>query len=72
MLETLSKHSQIDIKLNCKGDLNVDDHHTLEDCALVLGKCFLEALQDNINLLKKFSDLTVALDESLTRVVLDI
>jgi imidazoleglycerol-phosphate dehydratase len=72
MLETLSKHSQIDIKLNCKGDLNVDDHHTVEDCALILGKCFLEALQDNINLLKRFSDSTVALDESLTRVVLDI
>lgn len=72
MLETLSKHSQIDIKLNCKGDLNVDDHHSIEDSALVFGKCFLVSLGDSINLLERFADSTVALDETLTRVVVDI
>ena len=38
MLEAFSKHSGIDINLTCKGDLYVDDHHSVEDCGIVLGK----------------------------------
>ena len=38
MLEALSKHSGIDINLECKGDLHIDSHHTVEDCGIVLGQ----------------------------------
>ncbi len=44
MLTALSKHGRFDLKLACKGDLHVDDHHTAEDCALTLGECVVLAL----------------------------
>jgi hypothetical protein len=40
MLEQLSKHSRIDITCECEGDIQIDDHHTVEDCALTLGEAF--------------------------------
>jgi len=44
MLEQIAKHGNFDLKVNCKGDLEVDEHHTVEDAGIVLGKCFSEAL----------------------------
>lgn len=46
MLSALAKHSKSTIILNCKGDLHVDDHHTVEDVGLVLGTCFKNAIQE--------------------------
>lgn len=40
MLTALGKHARFDLKLHCKGDLHIDDHHTAEDCALALGEAF--------------------------------
>ncbi len=44
MISALSKHSRIDMKVSCKGDLHIDDHHTTEDVAIVLGEAFLQAV----------------------------
>lgn len=46
MLEQIAKHGQIDLTISCKGDLHVDEHHTIEDTALALGECLLKALGD--------------------------
>ncbi len=46
MLTLFAKHAVVDLKLQCKGDLEVDAHHTVEDCGIVLGQVFLEALGD--------------------------
>lgn len=70
MLDTLSRHSGIDIKLQCEGDLVIDDHHSVEDCALVLGQSINEALGDRKGI-ARFSSVYAPLDESLARVVLD-
>ncbi|GAB1465847.1 hypothetical protein MASR2M54_13470 [Aliarcobacter cryaerophilus] len=53
MLEALSKHSGIDINLECKGDLHIDSHHTVEDCGIVLG----QALKKAIFLYKQLRDM---------------
>ena len=44
MLHALAKHGKMSLQLKCKGDLEVDDHHTVEDCAIALGEAFKEAL----------------------------
>ena len=46
MLTLLAKHAVIDLQLRCKGDLEVDGHHTVEDCGIALGQAFREALGD--------------------------
>src|SRR5215475_4556455 len=46
MLTLFAKHGVLDLKLRCKGDLQVDSHHTVEDCGIALGQAFLEALGD--------------------------
>lgn len=46
MLEQIAKHGNIDLKITCNGDLHVDEHHTIEDTAIVLGECFAKALGD--------------------------
>src|SRR5437660_2910400 len=46
MLTLFAKHGVMDLKLRCKGDLDVDAHHTVEDCGIALGQAFLEALGD--------------------------
>lgn len=40
MLHAMAKHGHLDLKLTCKGDLHIDDHHTAEDCAIALGEAF--------------------------------
>ena len=46
MLELFARHGRFDLTLKCDGDIQVDAHHTVEDCAIVLGRCFAQALGD--------------------------
>jgi imidazoleglycerol phosphate dehydratase HisB len=71
MLTALAHHGRFDIKLSCSGDLDVDDHHTTEDCALVLGKAFNDALGDKRGV-RRFGCACVPMDESLARAVIDL
>lgn len=71
MLTALTKHSRIDLGLTCNGDLDVDDHHTIEDCAIALGGAFDKALGDRAGI-RRFSSAYAPLDESLARVVVDL
>ncbi len=71
MLAALSCHSRIDIELRCRGDLHVDDHHSVEDCALALGECLNRALGDRTGI-ERFGTAYAPLDESLARCVVDL
>lgn len=71
MLTTLAVHAGFDLELVCQGDLQVDDHHTAEDCALVLGGAISEALGDRSGI-ARFGSAYVPLDESLARAVVDL
>ena len=71
MLQQLSKHSLINIDLNCKGDLHVDSHHTIEDVGWALGKAINDAL-GNKKGIKRYSYTYLPMDESLTRCCIDI
>ncbi len=73
MLESLARHGLFDIKLNAKGDLDVDTHHTNEDAGIVLGEAFKEALGDKKGI-RRFADFRAPLDEALSgvRVSLDL
>lgn len=72
MFTALSKHSMIDIKLICKGDLEVDDHHTAEDCALALGQAIDESLGPAKTGIQRYGFAFAPLDEALSRAVVDI
>lgn len=71
MLTALACHSGIDITLACKGDLEIDDHHTVEDCALALGAAIDQALGDRKSIVR-FGYAYAPLDESLSRAVIDL
>lgn len=71
MITALSRHSRIDIDLTCRGDLAVDDHHTAEDCALVLGSALDRALGDRSGI-ARFGSAYAPLDEALARCVIDL
>ncbi|QED27231.1 imidazoleglycerol-phosphate dehydratase HisB [Microvenator marinus] len=71
MLNALTKHSGFDIELECKGDLHVDDHHTVEDCGLALGQAVAEALGDRRGIVR-FAHAYAPLDEALARAVVDL
>ena len=71
MLQQLSKHSLINIDLNCKGDIHVDLHHTIEDVGWALGKAINDAL-GNKKGIKRYSYTYLPMDESLTRCCIDI
>ena len=71
MLEQLSHHSLIDIRLEAIGDLHIDFHHTVEDCAIALGEAIKIALADKIGI-TRFGHSYVPMDETLTRCVLDL
>lgn len=70
MLTALSFHACWDLKLTCKGDLHIDDHHTVEDCGLALGSAINQALGDKQGI-KRFASAYAPLDESLARAVID-
>ena len=71
MLTALSKHGRIDLTLSCNGDLHVDDHHSVEDCGIVLGQAFKAALGD-LRGIARYGYAYAPLDESLSRAVVDI
>ena len=70
MLEQLSKHSLIDLKVKCLGDLHIDFHHTTEDSALAIGKAINNALGTRVGI-TRFGQALSAMDETLSRVVID-
>jgi len=71
MLMAFSKHSAIDVRLRCRGDLDVDGHHTSEDCALALGKAIDECLAERRGI-RRFGMAYVPMDEALARAVVDL
>ena len=71
MLEQLSRHSMIDIDLKAVGDLHIDQHHTTEDSALAIGEAVAKALGDKAGI-RRYGDALSPMDETLTRVALDI
>merc|ERR1712093_434329 len=71
MLSALAKHGRFDLYLRCAGDLHVDDHHTSEDCAIVLGQAFRQAIGERKGI-KRYGSAYAPLDESLARAVVDI
>ena len=71
MLEQLSRHSLIDITLKAKGDLHIDFHHTTEDTGIALGQAVAQALGDRKGV-QRFADVLIPMDETLTRVALDL
>jgi len=71
MLEQLSRHSHIDIALSAKGDLHIDQHHTVEDCGIALGQALAKALGDKRGI-ARYAHAYLPMDETLTRTALDI
>lgn len=71
MLEQLARHSLIDIKLRAKGDTHIDFHHTVEDSAIVLGRAIAKALGDRKGI-RRYASLHLPMDETLTRVAIDV
>ncbi len=71
MLEQLSRHSLIDITLKAEGDLHIDFHHTTEDSGIALGQAFAQALGDRKGI-TRFAEAHIPMDETLTRVALDL
>jgi imidazoleglycerol-phosphate dehydratase len=71
MLASFAKHGLFDVTVRCDGDLEVDDHHTVEDVAITLGEAFAEALDDKRGI-RRFADRTVPLDEAVAGVVVDV
>lgn len=71
MLEQLSKHSGIDLKIIADGDIHIDYHHTVEDTGITLGKAFAKAMGDCKGIYR-YAHSYIPMDETLTRVALDI
>lgn len=71
MLGALGRHSGIDLRLAATGDTHVDDHHTVEDCAIVIGRALGDALGD-MSGVYRFGSAYAPLDESLARAVVDL
>lgn len=71
MLEQLSRHSLIDLKLRAEGDLRIDGHHTTEDTGIVIGEAVNRALGERRGVVR-YGEATIPMDETLTRVVVDI
>lgn len=71
MLEQLSRHSLIDLKVAAKGDTHIDFHHTTEDTGIAIGEAFSAALGD-LKGITRYGSATIPMDETLTRVNLDV
>jgi len=71
MLEQLSKHSLIDLKILAKGDTHIDLHHTTEDTGIAVGECVKKALYSSKGI-KRFAHAQIPMDETLTRVSIDV
>ena len=71
MIESFAKHGLFDLTVRCDGDLDIDDHHTVEDVAICLGEAFDEALGDKRGI-RRYADRRVPLDEAVASVVVDV
>ena len=71
MLDSFARHGFFDLKVQAVGDIEIDDHHTVEDVGIVLGRAFKQALGDRSGI-KRFGSATVPLDEALCTTVVDI
>ena len=71
MLQQLGTHAGWDLSVTCKGDLEVDGHHTVEDCGIAIGQALAEALGDKAGI-RRFAAITVPLDEAAVEVALDL
>lgn len=71
MLELFARHGLFDLKVECSGDLHIDDHHTVEDVAICLGEAFLKALGDKAGI-SRYGESLVPMDEALCRSVVDL
>ena len=71
MLDQLSRHSLIDMKVEAKGDLHIDDHHTVEDTGIALGQALSKALGDRRGIMR-YASIDLAMDETLTRAAIDV
>ncbi|MFU8867714.1 imidazoleglycerol-phosphate dehydratase HisB [Natronococcus sp.] len=71
MLTALAKHGLFDLEVECDGDLEIDDHHTVEDVAIVVGTALDEALGDRTGIVR-YADRRVPLDEAVAGAVVDV
>jgi imidazoleglycerol-phosphate dehydratase len=71
MLDLLARHSRMDVTVKAKGDLHVDHHHTTEDVGIVLGQAVTQALGD-MRGITRYADVHMPMDETLSRVAIDI
>ncbi len=71
MLSALAKHALIDLNLKCEGDLEVDAHHSVEDCGIVLGEALREAIYP-LNAVERFGNAVVVMDEAAVECALDL
>ncbi len=71
MLEAFARHGLFDLDIECKGDLHVDGHHTVEDVGIALGQAIAQALGNRAGI-RRYADATVPLDDALVRAVVDV
>jgi imidazoleglycerol-phosphate dehydratase len=71
MLDQIARHSLIDLKIRASGDRHIDDHHTVEDVGIAFGQALAKALGDKRGI-TRYADCLLPMDETLTRVALDI
>ena len=71
MLTLFAKHGHFDIEIKCVGDYDVDYHHTTEDCGIVLGEAFKEALEDKKGI-KRYGDIILPMDDALIMASVDV
>ncbi|WP_347139367.1 imidazoleglycerol-phosphate dehydratase HisB [Paracoccus sp. SSK6] len=71
MLDQLSRHSLIDLTIRAKGDLHVDDHHTVEDTGIAIGQALTRALGDKKGI-RRYGSFLLGMDDSLVRAALDL
>ena len=71
MLTLFARHGAFDLSLSCKGDTNVDDHHSVEDIGIALGEAFREALGEKRGV-RRYGDVTLPMDEALILAAVDL
>jgi len=71
MLDQIARHGLVDLDVVCEGDTHIDDHHTVEDIGIALGQAVAQAVGDKAGL-RRYGHAYVPLDESLSRVVIDL
>jgi imidazoleglycerol-phosphate dehydratase len=71
MLELFAKHGLFDLQITCNGDLEIDDHHSVEDIAITLGQALVQAIGDKAGI-NRYGEAVVPMDEALCRSVIDL